>query len=149
MVAVGGHDERRSHRRLAVLVEGVHEPERGSDFGLELLERAAGGGQLLDWLELVADLTLGLGGLEADEVLGALEPRVEAAHEAVDAILVLVEAVVVVAVEHRAAERGAQSCSEDDHADAERGLGDEALAPARRRGLLVRHRSRLPSAKAE
>src|SRR5438874_13498693 len=94
VLIVGRDDERSADRRLAVLVEGVHEPERGRDLRLELLDRAALSGRLLKRLELVADLTLGLGGLETDEVLGALEPRVEAAHEAVDAILVLVEAVV-------------------------------------------------------
>ena len=132
VLIVGRDDERGADRRLAVLVEGVNEPERGRDLRLELLERAAGGGQLLDRLELVADLALGLGRLERDGVLGALEPRVEAAHEAIDAVLVLVEAVVEVRVEDGAAERRAQGGGEDDHADAERRLGDEALAPARR-----------------
>ncbi len=133
-LAVAGRDgERRADRGLTVGVHGVHEPHRR----LGLLEQVGDGRALglhaLDGAEGALDGRLGVGLIGLDGAHGGLEALVEAVDERAHPLLGLVEAVLVVGVEDRAAQRCTHRGGHDERDHAPNGLGQQPLAP--RHGL--------------
>ena len=130
LVAVGRNHERGTDRGLARLVEGVHEPQRGTDLLDQVVEGRPFGRHLLERFELAADLPLGVLALGGDGVQGAFELPIEAVDERRDPLLVLVQAVLVVGVQDRSAERRSERRHQQEHGHPEHALGQETLPPA-------------------
>ena len=129
---VGGDHEGRADRRLAGVVERMDEPDRGSHLLEEGGERLTLGGDLLQRRELLVDLLLGVVAGLVDRRRGVLEPLLDVGDVVRHSPLVLVEPVVVVGVEHGAAERSADRRDHEEHRHSQHTLGQQPLAPTGR-----------------
>ena len=112
LLGVGEHDERRAHRWRSGLIDGRDEEDGRLRFLQQVRERCAACSELLELVELVADVLLGVVAFRLDRLAGVVDALVVVTEKRLDFVGRLLLARLVVRVQHRAAERGGHAHQE-------------------------------------